>query len=59
MSAKVSTQNTPCTNRPVECALCKEVYWSYSFNRHYEQNHPMAICHEIITGTEIEVMTNK
>ena len=38
-SAAKSTTNSPCTNRPIECVLCKGVYSSYNKETHYKANH--------------------
>ena len=29
-SAAKSTKTSPCTNRPIECATCKRIFWSYN-----------------------------
>ena len=41
-----STKNSPCTNHPLECVICKTVYWSYNLNTHYSLHHPH-LSHEI------------
>ena len=33
------TKNYPCTNRPVECLLCKLIILSYSIEVHYKRFH--------------------
>lgn len=38
-ASKIS-KNTPCTNRPIECSICKRVYWSYNIMCHYKISHP-------------------
>ena len=58
-SARTSTQNTPCTNRPVECDICKVVHWSYYLKKHYEENHTDSVCSENISEEELNVMWKK
>ena len=58
-SAQKSTDNTPCTNRPVACQICKVVYWSYALGKHYEQKHPDSLCPNMITEAERGTMKKK
>ena len=58
-SARTSTQNTPCTNRPVECDICKVVYWSYYLKKRYEENHAASVCPENISDEEVNAMRKK
>ena len=37
-AAKV-TERSPCTNRPVKCDLCEQIYWSYNLEIHYKSMH--------------------
>jgi hypothetical protein len=37
-AAKIS-ERSPCTNRPVRCDLCEQIYWSYNIEHHYEIMH--------------------
>ncbi|CAF1140578.1 unnamed protein product, partial [Brachionus calyciflorus] len=58
-ASKVS-KNYPCTNRPIECIICKAVYWSYNIAIHYKEKHPhiappLSICDE----EKIEVLNYK
>lgn len=39
-SAEKFTRTTPCSNRPVACQLCDEIYWSYNMQTHYSEAHP-------------------
>jgi hypothetical protein len=38
-AAEKISKNSPCTNRPVECYVCKIVIWSYNIKVHYERDH--------------------
>ena len=38
-SAAKSTKTSPCTNRPIECATCKRIFWSYNMHKYSESNH--------------------
>ena len=38
-AAEKSTTNSPCTNRPVECVICKLIIWSYNIKIHYDRIH--------------------
>ena len=58
-SAQTSTANTPCTNRPVDCQICKVVYWSYAMQKHYEQKHVDSPCPELIAEEEKAIMKVK
>ena len=42
-AASKITKRSPCTNRPIECHLCSQVYWSYNFSFHFETMHSSAI----------------
>jgi hypothetical protein len=37
--AEHSSQETPCTNRPVACGHCELVVASYSMAQHYAEKH--------------------
>ena len=52
--AETSTKNKPCTNRPVECDLCKTVLWSYNIESHYHVNHFGEDIPSMITQLEIQ-----
>jgi len=52
--AAKSTKRSPCTNRPVECPRCKDVFWSYNIAIHYELIHIGEEIPAMITLTEIE-----
>ena len=42
--AEKSTKSGPCTNRPVNCSVCKTVQWSYNLSNHFHvkhRDHPM------------------
>ena len=43
-AAESAKKPNPCTNRPVECQVCEEVYWSYAMQKHYETSHPGQEC---------------
>ncbi len=45
-SAEKCTKNSPCTNRPVKCSICDQVYWSYNMKSHYtyREKAAMRIC---------------
>ena len=51
-SASKSTVTGPCTNRPVLCSICKVVYWSYSYKKHYEDKHSDYTCPITVTDAE-------
>jgi hypothetical protein len=34
------SKSAPCTNRPVKCAICQNIYWSYNLEQHFENSHP-------------------
>ena len=38
-SAEKGSKRSPCTNRPVECQVCKRVFWSYNMFHHIESSH--------------------
>ena len=38
--AAKSTKRSPCTNRPIKCEVCNQVYWSYNILFHYQAIHP-------------------
>ena len=38
-SAETSTDGTPCTNRPMQCLHCPQVFASYSMAQHYSDKH--------------------
>ena len=38
-AAEKSTKNSPCTNRPVICGICKLIVWSYNIKIHFERIH--------------------
>ena len=39
VAAGKGSKRSPCTNRPVECQLCKRVFWSYNMYQHIETCH--------------------
>ena len=49
-ASKIS-KTSPCTNRPIECSICKRVYWSYNMMCHYKISHPN-IDYPILVTTE-------
>ena len=38
-AAEKSSKSSPCTNRPLNCRLCKVVKWSYSMLGHMRKEH--------------------
>ena len=40
LSVSKGSQRNPCTNRPVECPICKRVFWFYNMYDHAEDYHP-------------------
>ena len=54
--AESSTKNKPCTNRPIECKICKTVLWSYNIEPHYHVNHPLEDIPSMISQLEINRM---
>ena len=38
-AAEKSSKSSPCTNRPVNCHLCKVVKWSYNMLGHMRKEH--------------------
>jgi hypothetical protein len=48
-AAKISDRS-PCTNRPIECLACKEIFWSYNMELHYASKHP-----KVNIPTEFEI----
>jgi len=43
-SAKSYLKGNPCTNRPIECAICSNVFWSYNLFSHYTSSHSFMEC---------------
>ena len=39
VAAGKGSKRSPCTNRPVECQVCKRVFWSYNMHQHFETSH--------------------
>ena len=35
-----SVENSKARIRPVQCSICKEVYWSYHLQKHFYLRHP-------------------
>jgi len=50
--ASRSSRFSPCTNRPIECSLCKLVVWSYCMKAHYESDHSNHQPDEYISNKE-------
>ncbi len=51
--AKKSTGLSPCTNRPVKCEACNNVYWSYNMISHYSIDHlSLVVPSFLITSVE-------
>jgi hypothetical protein len=46
------SKNTPCSNRPVNCSICNETYWSYNISIHYNEKHSSVECPFIIKDEE-------
>lgn len=45
-SASTSTENSPCSNAPLECKLCgpgSPAVWRYSMKAHFERHHPSSV----------------
>ncbi len=38
-AAAKMTESSPCTNRPVKCDLCEQIYWSYNIQYHFDIMH--------------------
>ena len=55
-SSTKPTRSSPSTNRPIECHLCKEVYWSYNVKRHFGEKHADQQPPELITELERELI---
>ena len=39
VAAGKGSKRSPCTNRPVECHICKRMFWSYNMYHHFESSH--------------------
>ena len=52
-AAEKCSNNSPCTNRPVECRVCKLVVWSYNIQSHYERYHAGHEIPSMISEVEI------
>jgi hypothetical protein len=50
------TKTGPSTNRPIECHLCKNVYWSYNMIKHFSECHSNENPPELITQAEKEMV---
>ena len=55
-SALTSRERTPCSNRPVSCQLCKNVYWSYALQDHYTAVHTGETYPLVISDEEKKLM---
>ena len=42
----------PCTNRPVKCDHCSQIFWSYNLELHYSKSHPGIFCPSMISDEE-------
>lgn len=46
------SKSSPCTNRPVNCTICDETYWSYNIYIHYNEKHSGVECPFLINEEE-------
>lgn len=51
-SAENPSRSQPCSNRPMHCLQCNNVYWSYTLKLHYEEKHFNINCPHIISNEE-------
>ena len=54
-SMKVSDKipkSYPCSNRPVKCEYCDEIYWSYNMEAHHLAKHKGMNFNSLITESE-------
>jgi hypothetical protein len=58
-SAEKASTTNPCTNRPVACSICSEVYWSYNLTNHHAEKHSNVLVPEMITQCETKVLLQK
>jgi len=58
-SAKSYLKGNPCTNRPIECAICSNVFWSYNLFSHYTSSHSFMECPLIMSKEEKKLMLTK
>ena len=58
-SAAKGSKTSPCTNRPVECQVCKRVFWSYNMYDHVETCHSDYPKAEWVTKNEEKVALSK
>lgn len=55
-SSTKPTKSSPSTNRPIECHICKQVFWSYNMRSHFKQMHPNEESPELLTDIERELV---
>ena len=63
-SAETPRLGSPCTNRPVRCALCETIYWGgggggYALVENYAGVHTADTCTIKITEDEQKLMINQ
>lgn len=51
------TKSSPSTNRPIECHICKKIFWSYNIKSHFGLMHQEEIAPHLITDLEREYIT--
>jgi hypothetical protein len=58
-SSAKPTKSSPSTNRPIECHICKKVFWSYNMRSHFKQIHPNIESPELLTDMERDLVLRK
>lgn len=51
------TKSSPSTNRPIECHLCKKIFWSYNMKSHFSRDHSNEEAPELISDFEKEMVS--
>jgi len=51
-SVEVLKKNMICSNRPIQCKICNNIYWFYNFETHYKESHPNLACPYKVTSDE-------
>ena len=51
-SAAKMSANCPTTNRPENCSVCNNIFWTYNMEIHYKLAHPTVSCPFLISDDE-------